>query len=362
MHGRSRRHPGPVAVRRRGRTAIVTLLVVWAVTQVALGRAVDASLWLRDPPFGDKEIKYEQRIAARTTPAGRPYTAVFVGSSRTSFGVRGDVVEEAIGVQTDRPIAVTNFGFWSAGPVANMLIVHRLVTAKDKPDFVVIEVLPPLLGEVNHLAAEHPFLSPERLRHDELELAIKGGLPAKESGRRWWAAEIVPEYGLRLPLLSRIVDVWLPSHLRFNSGRLTDSTGWQPPVYETIGADEYERGVRHAHDAYFNLLHTLRFDTAAARAVEMTLADCRRHSVGAALLLMPEGTEFRSWYPPQVEAQMYAFLDGMCREDGVALIDARRWLDDGAFSDSHHLRRAGATEFSARVGRAIAPFVHGPTR
>jgi hypothetical protein len=360
MHPSISRSRGTTSFRRHGRTAVVTFLVVWAATQFALGRAVDASLWLRDPPFGDKEIKYEQRVAAHTTTSGRPYTVVVVGSSRTSFGVRGDVVEDAIRPQTNRPTAVTNFGFWAAGPVANMLTVHRLVTEKDKPDFVVLEVLPPLLGETNHLATEHPFLTPERLRHDELEMAIKSGLPADEARRRWWAAEIVPEYGLRLPLLSRVVDVWLPWNLRLNGGRLTDATGWQPPVRETVTADEYQQGVRHARDEYFNYLQTLRFDTEAARAVGAALADCRRHSVGAALLLMPEGSEFRSWYPAHVEAEMYGFLDGLCQENGVALIDARRWLADEAFSDSHHLRRNGATEFSARLGQAISPLVNEP--
>jgi hypothetical protein len=336
---------------------MVTLAVFWAVTQVGLGRAVDASLWLRDPPFADKKLKYANRAIVRSSPAGHSFNVVFVGSSRTSFGVRGDIVESAAETQTDRPIAVTNFGFPAAGPVANMLNVHRLVTGTDAPDFIVIEVHPALLAEINYLAPEQPFLSPERLRHDEVEMAISGGLPAAETRARWWTAELVPEYGLRFPLLSRVAEVWLPLHLRMNAGRATDATGWQASKFEPPTPDDYQRGVRHAYGEYFNLLQCLRFDTAPARAVGSALAECRIHSVRAAVLLMPEGSEFRSWYPPQVEAELYDYLGRLCRDYEVPLIDARRWLADGAFLDSHHLSRAGATEFSQRLGRAMAMLI-----
>jgi hypothetical protein len=356
MLRRLRRTRGPVEFRRGGRNAVVTMLVFWAASQFALGRAMDASLWLRDPLYADKYAKLRQRIAARTTAAGRPFAVAFVGSSRTSYGVRGDVVEAAVRERTGRTIAATNLGVPASGPVANLLTVGRLSTATDRPDLVIIEVMPPLLAEVNHLAAEHPHLVPERFQRAEVAAAVRFGLPADATWSRWWSAELVPAYGLRFPVLGRVANFWLPWYLR-NSSRDTDPVGWQPSMHASVTAAEYRAGVEQARKEYYALLQVLRFDSPAAAAVRETVAACRRRPVNAAILLMPEGTDFRSWYPPDVDAGLYAFLDTICRESGARLIDARRWLPDSMFSDTHHLLRSGAAEFSRRLGEAIAPLI-----
>src|SRR4051812_12835291 len=147
MHGHLRRTRGPAEFRRGGRNAVVTMLLIWATSQFALGRVMDASLWLRDPLFTDKYAKLQQRIASRTTAAGRPFSVAFVGSSRTSYGVRGEVIETAVQERTGRTIAAVNLGIPASGPVANLLTVGRLTTATERPDLVVIEVMPPLLAE-----------------------------------------------------------------------------------------------------------------------------------------------------------------------------------------------------------------------
>jgi len=355
MHGRTPRPRGTADLRRRGRSAVVMLLLTWAVTQFALGRAADRSPWLRDPMYADKEVKYLRRVAERTTAAGPPFTVAFVGSSRTMNGVRGMVVEDALERWIGRSAAVVNFGMPASGPVTNLITARRLLALDVRPDLVVIEVLPPLLAGQLPSPMEHHFLLPERLDGAEIDLVLDHGFPADETRRTWWTAELVPVYGDRFPLLGRLVGTWLPWNLRFSASRDSDPTGWLRPIADTVTVEQKRHGIQHARDEYFELLQHLTLDGPAARAVGETLEECRRQGVRAALLLMPEGTEFRSWYPPAVEASVYAFLDRLSQEYGVPTIDARRWLTDDCFSDSHHLLPAGAAALSDRLAQVIGP-------
>jgi hypothetical protein len=87
---------------------------------------------------------------------------------------------------------------------------------------------------------------------------------------------------------------------------------------------------------------------------------CRAERIPVALVLMPEGSDFRSWYSAGASGQVNAFLEGLCQEFGVALIDAREWLPDEGFCDSHHPVPEGAERFSARLGaEAIVPLLRG---
>jgi hypothetical protein len=283
----------------------------------------------------------------------------FIGSSRTCFAVRGDVVESVIEPAFGRRVAAVNFGIPASGPVANLLMVRRLVMSADRPDVCVIELLPPLLADRGTGPAEHPFLNPERLRRDEVDIVRGFGFP-NDVADKWRAADLTPWYGMRFPLVGRLAKTWLPWGVRFCCSRDADATGWLKPMYETVTADMYRTGVRRARLEYFDLLQSLKMDTPAFRALEETLTICRQNDVPAAVVLMPEGTDFRSWYPPPVEAELYACLDDLSRRTGVLVIDARRWLADGAFSDSHHMIPAGAMEFSERLARAVQPLVAAP--
>src|SRR5689334_8878485 len=323
MHYRIRRPRGPDPS-RHGRATVITLLVVGALSQAVLSRAVGRSLWLRDPLYADKELMLRQRIASRTTAAGPPLTVVMLGSSRTGYGLCGEVAERVLAEWCGRPAVAFNFGIPAAGPVTSLVSLRRLLAAGERPDLVLIEVLPPLLTAQLDSPQEHAFLLPERLRHEEIDLVLDHGFPAEKTRSRWWVAALAPVYGQRFPLLGRIVHTWLPWNLRFDSSRGTDATGWLRSVHDFVTPDEHRRGVALAHEEYYGLLQTLRLDGPAARAVGESLALCREHGVRAAMVLMPEGTEFRDWYPPCVEEEVYDFLGDLSYTYGAPLIDARR--------------------------------------
>ena len=64
---------------------------------------------------------------------------------------------------------------------------------------------------------------------------------------------------------------------------------------------------------------------------------------------MPEGTWYRSWYGTGVEHELQAFLGGLRDQFGADVVDARTWVADEEFNDSHHLLQSGAACFTDRL-------------
>src|SRR5262249_3271592 len=94
------------------------------------------------------------------------------------------------------------------------------------------------------------------------------------------------------------------------------------------------------------------------RALRQTLEVCRAEHIPAALVLPPEGSQFRSWYSPAAEEQTMAFLRELSREFDAPIIDARTWVADDGFFDSHHPTDRGGAVYSLRLGReAILPLL-----
>src|SRR5439155_20741574 len=86
----------------------------------------------------------------------------------------------------------------------------------------------------------------------------------------------------------------------------------------------------------------------------------RQRHTKVVFLLMPESREFQSWYPPEARKEIDAFLMHLSREYDLPIVDARSWVGEEAFFDSHHLTFVGAQEFSQRFGREIlAPLLQG---
>ena len=359
MHGRTHRPRGPATLHRRGRGAVVTLLLAWAAVQLALSVAANF-VWpgLRDPMYYDKVAKLRRRIAERTTAAGRPLTVVMFGSSRTLMGLDGQALEAELVGRVGRPVVALNLGIPAAGPITSAVNLHRLLRDGPQPDVVLIEVLPPLLAGQLPLPREQGFLLPERLLANEIPLVVGYGFPAEDTRTRWQASSLVPIYGLRFPLLGRLLANWRPANLRFDVGRLPDPTGWMPAFYSRVTAEEYRHGLARAWQEYYDLLQGLRLDGPSVRALRTSLELCHARGVPAALVLMPEGSDFRAWYPPAVAAELADFFTKLTAEFGASLIDARLWLADEAFTDGHHMLPCGAAAFTRRLGAELLPLLH----
>jgi hypothetical protein len=88
------------------------------------------------------------------------------------------------------------------------------------------------------------------------------------------------------------------------------------------------------------------------------LETCRAAGVRAALVLTPESSEFRGWYPEPGRSRITPVLAELAREFGVPLFDGREWAPDELIGDGHHTTGTGADLFTDRLTReALAPWL-----
>jgi hypothetical protein len=336
---------------RRSRGALAWALAGFVLLQ--LGLTVGISLWW--PEMGDPDCDYKkQRLCQRHRHEGARAAAVWMlGSSRTALGFKGKELENRLGREIGKPVIAFNFGLTGAGPVTELVTLKRLLAEGIRPDLLLVEVLPPLLANQFPMPIEGHWLVAERLRLSEVSLLESYGLDGKKLRRSWFASWLVPWYTQRFNLLSRTVPAWLPWQVRKDWFRTADDSGWvdfSPPV---TTAEQYRRAVDRARQEYAPYLAGFRLGGPACQALRDLLELCRREGIGTALVMMPEGTEFRNLYPPPVWGQVRAYLDGLSREYGIPLINGREWIPDGDFSDSHHLRGHGATAFTQLLGNEV---------
>lgn len=338
---------------RRARGALLWGLATALALQ--LGLALLMERWLpefRDPHFFYKAQRLHERF--RTAPAGS-FTVVMLGSSRTAFGLRGQETEERLARELGRPVVIYNFGVVGAGPVTQLLYLKRLLAEGLRPDLLLVEVLPPLLAGQTGVPAEAHWLPATRLWLPELTWLRHFHFPVAAMRRIWWEAWPVPWYARRFTILSRFAPAVLPYQLREDWSRGTDAWGWAPGFQLTATPAQHRTAVERARLEYTGYFVGLRLDGPACAALEELLGVCRREGMATAMVLMPEGPEFRSWYPPAAWVQIQAYLREVSRTAGAPIIDAREWVPEEDFSDSHHLQPHGASVFSERLGREPLP-------
>ncbi|HEY8502991.1 MAG TPA: DUF1574 family protein [Gemmataceae bacterium] len=343
---------------KRAKRSLLFALLAFVAFQAALAVAVEAFVRLRDPMFGDKNTRLLERIRTKTVHGRPPVTVVMLGSSRAGYGFHGMRVEEILEPALGRPVVAFNFGIPAAGPVTQLVYLKRLLGEGVRPELVLIEVLPSMLAETIPTPEgpepgplEKYWFFPDRLRREEAALVARYGFSEEEARRTWWESVAHPWYTLRFPLLGRVIPGWLPWSQRYDYSRGTDACGWSTPVRQTVTPEEHRRGVERSRGEYAPVLADLTPGGVAARALEDSLRACRGAGVPAALVWMPEGTEFRQFYPPHVRGRLAEYLGRLSETYGVPLIDARDWVADADFTDGHHLLRRGAERFSERLAR-----------
>ncbi|MBX9623539.1 MAG: hypothetical protein K2X82_06970, partial [Gemmataceae bacterium] len=336
--------------RRRAARAVLVGAALVVVLQLGLGIAAERILYLKDPGYADKELRLARAEAAAP---GRP-TVLMLGTSRAGFAFHAGRVQDRLAA--DREVVAFNFGIPASGPVTHLIYLRRLLEDGHRPALLLVEVLPSTLSDLPPGPPECHFLSGMRLRRAEVEVAAGYGFPGKVRDE-WRETARVPWYGLRFPLLGRLAPSALPWHLRFNWSRTDDPLGWTTPPLTEVTPQQYAEGLARARGEYAAFLADLRPAGGGARALADLVALCRAEGIPVRLVLLPEAAGFRAFYPPAALDRLDRFVQGLCAEHGCGLIDARRWLPEGVFTDGHHLMRPGAEAFSDRLAdEAVAPF------
>ncbi len=340
----------PRAPRRRpARAALLWAAATFLLSQLGLAVAIEGR-WaqLRDPQYTDKVERLKCRLAE---PGPRP-TAVMLGSSRTVYGLRGRCAEDVLAGRGYEGAVVFNFGLPGAGPLTELLTLRRLLAEGCRPERLLIEVLPPVLaGQVR--LPEIDGLAPERLRHRELAL-VERQIPERAGWRAdWWQAWPVPCHTHRFAIMSRLAPGLLPSQVRLDWFRGADDTGWVKPPWPDVTPERYRAALERTRVEYAYYLNGFRLGGPSPPALREMLDLCREERLPATLVLMPEGSDFRGWYSAAAWGQVEGFLAELRADYGVGVVDARAWVPDEEFADSHHLTPKGAERFSERLGREV---------
>jgi hypothetical protein len=336
----------------RARAAVGSALAFVVVGHAFLAVGLD-DRWavLRDPQYGAKLAGLRERI--RREP-GRPLV-VALGTSRTELGL--DPAALAVGPvpsrRPGRPPAeplVFNFALTATGPLHQLLMVHRLRAAGIHPDWVLLEVLPAYL----RLDADaEPVLPPERLTWGDLGVAAPFCRDPAQFRRAWLGTRLASLTTARVGLMSRLAPTWQPPDRRRRvAWDNADGFRWFAYPCPELTPEVRRRAVEQARRQFAGSLDHFHVSPPADRALREAIAACRADGIRVAVHLMPEGPAFRSWYPPGACLSVDAYLSDLSRSEGVPVIDARDWMAEEDFTDSHHLLPEAARRFSERFGSA----------
>ncbi len=341
---------------RRQRMALGWAVASFVVLQVGLALGIER--WLpefRDPLFAIKE----RRLATRLACSGHAPSVVVLGSSHVEEGLIGHAVEEQLAATCGIRPVVFNFGIAGGGPLTELLTMRRLLADGIRPDHVLIEVVPPLLA-AQVPSSEFSRLTPQRLWLSELSLIARFGPSLAELHAEWWQEWPVPWYSHRYAILACVAPRLLPNRVSNSTYALIDEAGDVPLRDTPPTPDAYQYAVAHERQAFAPYFADFRLGGPGCDALRELVALCRQERIDARLLLMPQGKPFRNLYTPEVWAQIESFLQGLCREFDLSLIDARDWIADEHFSDAHHLIGSGASQFTERLGREhLVPLLDG---
>jgi hypothetical protein len=344
----------PSALPRRGRSALLWGLACFAAVQLGLIALLEHFRpQIREPEYG---YRLRGLLRRRAAEPARPVVTL-LGSSRLGSGFRPDIL--AAYCPGERPPLIHNCAQSGSGPVGTLTVLNRLLAQGVRPRAAVVEVLDPMLHQEGRWC-QNPVYWSRRMTWGDLSVLTRYA-PGKagEFYRTWCEQMLVPCYSQRFALLAHALPSWLPQDSpaykeRSALKQLLDESGFLP-MPPSVTPEDYRNRVQRARLDYF-LPFPEHFTVSAEsdRALRELLETCRRERIEViALVLMPEGTDLRSWYPRPAWDGLRGYLRGLCSQYGTRLVDASCWLGDGSFIDGHHPTLPGAAAFSDRFGRDV---------
>jgi hypothetical protein len=346
---------GCQAVAGRACASLVWGMAFFGVVQLA-SLVLLERCWpqLRDPEYGRKWVLLQYRLAAAPD---RPLLLV-LGSSRIELGFHPDALPP-LRLADGRTPLVFNYGLTGAGPLQELLCLRRLLAAGIRPRWVLLEVLPHALHN-DGLTLDQ--LRMERLTWGDLRVLRRYAPRAWPLYCDWCMAQLPPWFSQRFHVMNRYARDWLPWSSRQDElWEQLAADGWwtYPAAAEKAGPVERHRRSA-AVRAQLGGLDGFQVSAFPDRCLREVLEICRREGIGVALVMMPEASEFRAWYPPGADGAIRTYAERLRADYQVPVIDGREWLPDADFFDPHHLLARGADAFTRRFGReALEPWICG---
>lgn len=312
-------------LRRRARVAlflsplflIIGMAAMWSVADHARPAATD-------PDY----VTRRQLLRERQAEQPDAHLYLFLGSSRCALGFVPEMLTD-VKAPDGSPALWFNFSHFGAGPVLELIILNRLLQDGVRPEMLVIEVMPPFVAK-----EREPFLG-HFLNAAEIAEASK----YVRTSRIVWHA-----------LKNRYAQ---PDQLKravFGSETVSAGSHGGPTNLEgPITSAERERRYAFQYEFHNRVIRNFTIPAGADVAHRELVKTCRANGIVPVLVLSPEGPRFQALYDPECWARFQNYLEGFASENNLRLINARDWLDEEDFMDSHHPLRSGAEKFTRRL-------------
>lgn len=341
-------------IQRRGWRGSKADLAWSAVFFVALQICLAGFIDWHVPRLYDEE--YGVRLAAlRARLAREPQRPLLlvVGTSRVGMGFAPDLLPELYTPSGERALPF-NFSHLASGPVLNLMLVRRLLREGIRPHWLVLEIVPA------GLAHESASMPATMAAAPDLPVAVRYFPPWKVLSV-YARQRIIPWYKHRAGILRGMAPDWAPYHDPREQITLTPLGGDRSWLLEAaVSPEEVQRRTAMVRDVYYDLFQRFHIDPAADRATRELLGLCRRERIPITLFTTPEGTTYRNWYSEAARREVDEYLTRIAGAYGVVVCDARTWLADSDFTDSHHPLERGAEAFTRRLGQEVlGPLVQG---
>src|SRR5439155_1230040 len=170
----------------------------------------------------------------------------------------------------------------------------------------------------------------------------------------WCRLRASPWHSFRFYFLERLAPSWVPWECRQSmwwDG--LDAGGWVRYPRDSVTAEELERARVFGRTHYLATMRNGTIQATPHRALHELLDLCRREDIRTILYVMPEGSEFASWYSTSSRATFDDYIVRISQEYALPVVDARAWIADGDFVEYQHLLPRGAAAFTERLGREV---------
>lgn len=284
-----------------------------------------------DPDYYYRKSLLLERMAERPDQP----VALLVGSSRTAHGF---LPERQTKIASDGPpILWFNFSHIGYGPVMNALTLERLIRDGIAPRTIILEIMP-------------AFFVKEDLRFQARHVS-----PKELISLRRYSSYLAGEWAYvrtRLSEPSRLLNIVDPWDEHRDLGAYGD---WRAYDVQPATKALHQQRIDAQRHMIGKNLKTLHARPGAAKALADSIRMCRENGIELILLRTPEGPIVQSWYDPEKLAAFDGGITELANENGVRIVDARGWLREDDFKDSHHPTREGAVKFTERLIRELSP-------
>lgn len=334
------------AAGRRSAWTLACALLGFVLIQALTSAVVDFIVPdLRDSEYSRK-IAYLQ--ARRRKSPGRPLL-IFLGSSRTAYGVAAD---EALS-DRDAPLAY-NFGILAGGPIYEMLCFHRLLAEGIRPQWLVLEIHPGFLHVAANLMLAH---RPAIERRDFRDMCALHGYVDHpwQDWLAWLRYRAALSFQIRAELMRHIAPHWVPAPAAPDWTALDKTTpsGWVPASGPPPDATLRKQRAQRSCEAFGSSYRDFEVSDRTNRALRDILKTCRREHIEVSLLLMPESEEMRDASATLAQGEVRRYLAALSDEYGAPIIDATDWCASEDFADGQHLLPEACPRLARRLGREV---------